>query len=37
LGKALSKQIIAELEDTDAQLNHDSSTNALIKRYRGCK
>jgi glucose-6-phosphate isomerase len=37
LGKALSKRIIAELEDTDVQLNHDSSTNALIRRYRGCK
>jgi glucose-6-phosphate isomerase len=37
LGKALSRRIILELEDTDAQLNHDSSTNALIRRYRGCK
>jgi glucose-6-phosphate isomerase len=37
LGKALSRRIIAELEDIGAQLNHDSSTNALIQRYRGCK
>lgn len=37
LGKALSKRIIAELEDTSGQPNHDSSTNALIRRYRGCK
>ncbi|WP_090828688.1 glucose-6-phosphate isomerase [Nitrosovibrio tenuis] len=37
LGKALSRQIIAELENTDGQLNHDSSTNALIRRYRGCR
>jgi glucose-6-phosphate isomerase len=37
LGKALSRRIIAELEDTGAPLNHDSSTNALIQRYRGCK
>jgi glucose-6-phosphate isomerase len=37
LGKALSRRIMAELDDTGAQLNHDSSTNALIRRYRGCK
>jgi glucose-6-phosphate isomerase len=37
LGKALSRRIMAELNDTGAQLNHDSSTNALIRRYRGCK
>jgi glucose-6-phosphate isomerase len=37
LGKALSRRIMAELEDPGAQLNHDSSTNALIRRYRGCK
>src|SRR5690242_3555208 len=37
LGKALSRRIIAELEDNGARLNHDSSTNALIQRYRGCK
>ncbi len=37
LGKALSKRIMMELEDTGVQLNHDSSTNALIRRYSGCK
>ena len=37
LGKALSRRIMAELDDTGVQLNHDSSTNALIRRYRGCK
>jgi len=34
LGKALAKGIAAELEDASAELNHDSSTNALIRRYR---
>ena len=37
LGKALSRRIMAELDDSGAQMNHDSSTNALIRRYRGCK
>ncbi|MDE2366133.1 MAG: glucose-6-phosphate isomerase, partial [Betaproteobacteria bacterium] len=37
LGKALSRRIVAELKDTNGQLNHDSSTNALIRRYRGCR
>jgi glucose-6-phosphate isomerase len=37
LGKALARRIIAELEDNTAPLNHDSSTNELIRRYRGCK
>ena len=36
LGKALSRRIMAELDDTGTQLNHDSSTDALIRRYRGC-
>jgi glucose-6-phosphate isomerase len=35
LGKVLAKRIIPELAgDDDAGLNHDSSTNALIRRYR---
>jgi glucose-6-phosphate isomerase len=38
LGKALAKAIIPELEsDTEPQLTHDSSTNALIRRYRALK
>jgi glucose-6-phosphate isomerase len=35
LGKVLAKAIIPELEsDSDPELRHDSSTNALIRRYR---
>ena len=35
LGKALAKAIIPELEaDSEPELRHDSSTNALIRRYR---
>ena len=35
LGKALAQRIIPELENaTEAALNHDSSTNHLIRRYR---
>ena len=35
LGKALAQRIVPELENTTAPtLNHDSSTNNLIKRYR---
>jgi glucose-6-phosphate isomerase len=35
LGKALAKRIAAELtSDSVAELAHDSSTNALIRRYR---
>ena len=35
LGKALAQRIIPELEAADdAGLGHDSSTNALIRRYR---
>ena len=34
LGKVLAKAIIPELEDGSAALAHDSSTNALIERYR---
>ena len=35
LGKALASKIVPELEaTTEPQLKHDTSTNALIKRYR---
>jgi glucose-6-phosphate isomerase len=35
LGKALAKKIIPELQsEAEPELNHDSSTNALIRRYR---
>jgi glucose-6-phosphate isomerase len=37
LGKVLAKAIIPELESEDAALGHDSSTNALIRRYRAMK
>jgi glucose-6-phosphate isomerase len=38
LGKALAKRIIPELEsETEPQLDHDSSTNALIRRYRAMR
>ena len=38
LGKALAQRIIPELESaTDPTLAHDSSTNALIRRYRRLK
>ena len=38
LGKVLAKRIIPELEAKDEpKLAHDSSTNALIRRYRRCK
>lgn len=38
LGKALAQAIIPELEsETPPKLKHDSSTNALIKRYRKMK
>jgi glucose-6-phosphate isomerase len=33
LGKALAMRIVPELRG-DAELTHDSSTNALIERYR---
>ncbi|MGA1539997.1 MAG: glucose-6-phosphate isomerase, partial [Chthoniobacterales bacterium] len=33
LGKVLAQRIIPELE-SDSALHHDSSTNALIERYR---
>jgi len=34
LGKALAQKIIPELENASVDLKHDSSTNALIRRYR---
>jgi glucose-6-phosphate isomerase len=38
LGKILAKAIIPELEaDAEPELGHDSSTNALIRRYRSQK
>jgi glucose-6-phosphate isomerase len=38
LGKALAVRIIPELESAaDPDLNHDSSTNALIRRYRAMR
>ena len=38
LGKVLAKRIIPELESKDEpELAHDSSTNALIRRYRRLK
>jgi glucose-6-phosphate isomerase len=38
LGKALAQRIIPELESaTEPKLEHDSSTNALIRRYREFK
>jgi glucose-6-phosphate isomerase len=38
LGKALAQRIIPELESkTEPELNHDSSTNTLIRRYRKLK
>jgi glucose-6-phosphate isomerase len=38
LGKALAERIIPQLESpTEPKLEHDSSTNALIRRYRRLK
>jgi glucose-6-phosphate isomerase len=38
LGKALANQIAPELESAEEpELSHDSSTNALIRRYRSLK
>ena len=37
LGKQLAKAIIPELENTSVKLEHDSSTNSLIQRYRDLK
>jgi glucose-6-phosphate isomerase len=38
LGKALAVRIIPELEsEAEPDLKHDSSTNALIRRYRAMR
>ena len=38
LGKALAKRIVPELvEQAEPDLTHDSSTNALIRRYRAMR
>jgi glucose-6-phosphate isomerase len=38
LGKLLAQRIVPELEgEEEPALGHDSSTNALIRRYRGMK
>jgi glucose-6-phosphate isomerase len=38
LGKVLAKKIVPELQsDAEPRLGHDSSTNALIRRYRSLK
>jgi glucose-6-phosphate isomerase len=38
LGKVLAQRIIPELEnDAEPNLQHDSSTNALIKKYRSIR
>ena len=38
LGKVLAQKIVGELESpNDLALKHDSSTNALIRRYRSCR
>lgn len=34
LGKVLAKRIVGELTAEAPELRHDSSTNALIRRYR---
>jgi glucose-6-phosphate isomerase len=34
LGKVLANRIIPQLDNPQADLDHDSSTNALIRRYR---
>ena len=38
LGKALAKRIVPELQATEEpELDHDSSTNELIRRYRAAR
>jgi glucose-6-phosphate isomerase len=37
LGKVLAGRIVRELGSTESELQHDSSTNALIRRYRALK
>jgi glucose-6-phosphate isomerase len=37
LGKKLALAIVPQLEGDDPELAHDSSTNALIERYRAAR
>jgi glucose-6-phosphate isomerase len=38
LGKVMAQQIIPELESAqEPELDHDSSTNTLIRKYRALK
>jgi glucose-6-phosphate isomerase len=37
LGKVLATRILGELEHSDVKLTHDTSTNALIEKYRANK
>ena len=37
LGKVLAKKVADELAAADPELTHDSSTNALIRRYRAAR
>lgn len=37
LGKVLASRISSELDAPDPPLDHDSSTNTLIRRYRACR
>jgi glucose-6-phosphate isomerase len=37
LGKVLANRIIPQLDDPEARLDHDSSTNTLIRRYRNLR
>jgi glucose-6-phosphate isomerase len=37
LGKVMAQEIAPQLEDPDAPLDHDASTNALITLYRRLK
>ena len=37
LGKVMAQEIAPQLADPDAELDHDASTNALIRHYRALK
>jgi glucose-6-phosphate isomerase len=37
LGKVLANRIIPQFDNPEAKLDHDSSTNALIRRYRSSR
>ena len=37
LGKILAKKILPELENAEAPLAHDSSTNTLIEKFRSLR